>query len=83
MSQDNSILPPRYDSPLPVIPPNSRPPLELLVQEEDQEDTVRMQVPPHLLEQSRRGPNWGLMGALLFCLAFWGSVIYLFWRAHG
>lgn len=83
MSQDNSILPPRYDSPLPVIPPQSRPPLELLVQEEDQEDTVRMQVPPHLLEMSRRGPNWGLILGLLFCLAFWASMFWLGFRSHG
>lgn len=23
------------------------------------------------------GPNWGLMGAILFCLAFWGGVYHL------
>lgn len=79
----NETPPPRYPSPMPVIPPQSRPPLELLLQTEDDEPTVKMLVPPHLLEASRRGPNWGLIGALVFCLAFWGSVIYLFWRAHG
>lgn len=82
MSSD--ILPPRYPSPLPQIPPQSKPPLDLAdtypPPPEDEEPTIRMQVPPHLLHQSRRGPNYGLIGALLFCLAFWGSLAYFVFR---
>jgi hypothetical protein len=74
----SEILPPRYPSPMPQIPAQSKPPLELLLQE-DEEPTVRMRVPPHLLWQSR-GPNYGLMGAILLCLAFWGSIAYLVFR---
>ncbi len=78
MSSD--ILPPRYPSPLPQIPSQSKPPLELLMQEiGDDEPTLKMKVPPHLLAQSR-GPNYGLMGAILFCLVFWGSVFYFIFR---
>lgn len=79
----NETPPPRYPSPMPQIPPQSRAPLELLLQTEDDEPTVKMRIPPHLLEMSRRGPNWGLLIALGLCLAFWASVIWLFWRAHG
>jgi hypothetical protein len=75
MSSD--ILPPRYPSPMPQIPPQSKPPLDLLG---DEEPTIKMQVPPHLLHQSRRGPNWGLLLGLAFCLAFWGSVAYFIFR---
>ena len=89
----NETPPPRYPSPVPQIPPQSRAPLELMLQpEEDDEPTIKTVIPPHLLEASRerddswqrgRGPNWGLLLALGFCLAFWGSVFFLFWRAHG
>lgn len=80
MSSD--ILPPRYPSPMPEIPRQSKAPLELLLQEEDEEPTLKMQVPPHLLWESRRhqGPNWGMIIGLLFCLAFWGSLAYLVFR---
>jgi hypothetical protein len=88
MSSD--ILPPRYPSPLPQIPPQSNPPkLELMLQEiGDDEPTLKMLVPPHLLHASRErddswqrsGPNWGLIFGLLFCLAFWGSIAYLVLR---
>lgn len=79
------ILPPKSDPPQAVsIPPNPLPHLDLLLQgtEEDDTPTVKMKIPPHLLAQAR-GPNWGLIIAVLFCLAFWGGIIYLFWRAHG
>lgn len=80
----NETPPPRYPSPLPEIPPQSRAPLELLLQTEDDEPTVRMLVPPHLLEMSRRGPNWGLLVCLAACLVFWASMFWLGWRmSHG
>lgn len=74
----SDILPPRYPSPMPQIPPNPVPKLDLLLQE-DEEVTIKMKVPPHLLAQTR-GPNYGMIGALVFCLAFWGSIAYLIWR---
>jgi len=77
----SEILPPRYPSPLPQIPRQSKAPLELLVQgtEEDDRPTLKMRIPPHLLWRAR-GPNYGLMGAILFCLVFWGSLAYLVLR---
>ncbi len=76
----DQILPPKSDPPMPRIPPQSKPPLELMLQEiGDDEPTVKMKVPAHLLAQSR-GPNWGLILAVLFCLAFWGSVYWLIAR---
>lgn len=83
----DQILPPKSDPPMPRIPPNSNPPkLELLMQEiGDDEPTIRMQVPPHLLRETSdqwqrgTGPNWGLIIAVLFCLAFWGSLAYYIW----
>jgi hypothetical protein len=76
----SEIIPPRYPSPVPQIPRQSKAPLELLYQEiGDDEPTLKMKVPPHLLAQTR-GPNYGLIGALLFCLAFWGSIAYLVLR---
>lgn len=79
MSSD--ILPPRYPSPLPQIPRQSKPPLELLLQgtEEDETPTLKMRIPPHLLWRAR-GFNYPLVLALLFCLAFWGSVFYFIFR---
>lgn len=84
----NESPPPRYPSPLPQIPPLDKlPRLELSMQpSEDDEPTIKMQVPPHLLHLSCRpepkyqGPNWGLLLGLAFCLAFWGSIIYLIAR---
>ncbi len=75
------INPPKYPSPMPQIPRQSDAPrLELLMQEiEDDEPTVKMRIPPGLLAQTR-GPNWGLLLALAFCLVFWGSIVYLVWR---
>ena len=81
------ILPPKSDPPQMVVIPKSEPPprLELLMQGEDEEITVRMRVPPHLLWSCRpnrlqyRGPNWGLILGLVFCLAFWGSIAYWIW----
>lgn len=79
----DQMRPPSSNPPMPRIPPNSNPPkLELLLQPtEDEEPTLKMQVPPHLLWESRKhqGPNWGLILGLLFCLAFWGSIAYLIW----
>lgn len=80
----DQILPPKSDPPMPRIPAQSNPPrLELLMQPaEDEEITVKMKVPPHLLWESgkHQGPNWGLIVGLLFCLAFWGSIAYFIWR---
>lgn len=80
------ILPPKSDPPQMVVIPKSEPPprLDLLMQE-DEDITVRMRVPPHLLWSCRpnrlqyRGPNWGLILGLVFCLAFWGSLAYWIW----
>ena len=84
----DQILPPKSDPPMPQIPPQSNPPrLELLYQEiGEDEPTLKMRVPPELLRetsdqwQRARGPNWGLIIACLFCLAFWGSVYYFIAR---
>lgn len=88
----SQLLPPKSDPPQAVtIPPNPLPRLELLHQEiGDDEPTLKMLVPPHLLHESRRpdrndqwqrtGPNWGLIIAVLFCLAFWGSLAYIVFR---
>lgn len=80
----DQILPPKSDPPMPRIPPQSNPPkLELLMQDlGDEEPTLKMKVPPHLLWESGKyhGPNYGMIGAILFCLAFWGSIGYLIFR---
>lgn len=31
----------------------------------------------HYQDERLTGPNWGLIGAILFCLAFWGGVYHL------
>lgn len=86
---EDQMLPPKSNPPMPRIPPQSNPPsLDLLYQDLGDEDpTLKMLVPPHLLHASRERddrwqrtrPNWGLLVCVLFCLAFWASVYWLIW----
>jgi len=88
----SQILPPKSNPPMPRIPPQSPvPKLELLYQEiGDDEPTLKMLVPPHLLHMSRRpdpypplSPNWGLIVVGIACLVFWGSAFYIYWALNG
>lgn len=44
---------------------------------EDDDEPTLTDMRPH---QVQRGPNWGILGCIAFCLVFWGTVAYLVWR---
>jgi len=46
----------------------------------DEEPTIKTVIPPHVLaamRQNPKGPNWGMIGCIVFCAGFWSYVLHL------